>query len=59
MEARYDFSPASSEQDGNQLPLKKGERVTVLDKMDENSNWWKAHNGYRCGYIPKNFVIEL
>lgn len=57
VEARYDFLP--SEQDSNQLPLKKGERVTVLDKLDENSNWWKAHNGYRCGYIPKNFVVDI
>ena len=62
VEARYDFVP--SEQDGgnssnNQLSLTKGERLTVLDKLDENSNWWVAYSKNRCGYIPKNFVVEL
>lgn len=57
VEVRFDFLP--SDQNGNQLPIRKGERITILDKLDENSSWWKAHNGFRCGYIPKTFVVEL
>ncbi len=57
VEARYDFSPAV--EDVNMLPLRPGEIVTVIDTAGDAQGWWKAHNGQRIGYIPKDFVARM
>ena len=57
VEAVYEFRP--SDEDVNTLPLKMGERVAVIDKLGDDTGWFKAHNGTRIGYIPKTFVVEL
>ncbi len=54
VQAKYDFSPA--DEDINMLPLRPGDIVTVIDKTAQG--WWKAHNGTRIGYIPKDFVVK-
>ena len=59
VEAIYDFNPASGEDRANLMTLKTGERVAVIDKLDDKG-WWKAHDGKcKIGYIPKTFVIEV
>ncbi len=58
VEAQYEFSPKPTER--NLLPLREGERVTVLDKLGDEQGWWKACNGQnKVGYIPKDFVEEV
>ena len=32
------------------------EQVTVLDKLGDETGWWKAYDGRKIGYIPKNYV---
>ena len=54
-EAVYEFHPEDA---ANMLSLRAGERVVVIDKLDDKG-WWKAHNGKKVGYIPKTFVVEL
>jgi hypothetical protein len=54
VEAIHEFNPPS--EDNNLLLLRAGERLTVIDKLDDKG-WWKAHNGNRIGYIPKTFVV--
>ena len=59
VEAIYDFKPSSGEDKANLMTLKTGERVAVIDKLDDKG-WWKAHDGKcKIGYIPKTFVIEV
>lgn len=57
VEARYEFNPSDAN-DVNLLTLRAGERVAVIDKLDDKG-WWKAHNGGKIGYIPKTFVVEV
>ena len=57
MEAKYDFSPEADQR--NMLPLRTGDRVTIIDKTGETTGWWKACLGHRIGYIPKEFVTEV
>ena len=57
VEAVYEFQP--SDDDTNTLPLQVGERLAVIDKLNEETGWFKAHNGLKIGYIPKTYVIEL
>lgn len=56
VEAVYEFHPTG--EDVNLLPLKGGQRLSVIDKLDDKG-WWKAHNGCKIGYIPKTFVVQL
>ncbi len=58
VEAQYDFSPKPT--DKNMLPLRVGERVTVVDKLGGDQGWWKAFSANnQVGYIPKDFVEEV
>ena len=61
VEAVYEFRP--SDEDLNTLPLVVGERLAVIDKLSDDTGWFKAHKdtpqGTRIGYIPKTFVVEL
>ena len=40
------------------MPLKAGDVVTVIDKSGDSQGWWKAFNGQRVGFVPKDFVQE-
>lgn len=55
VQAKYEFAPSA--EDTNMLPLQAGEQVTIIDKTDQG--WWKAFNGHRIGYVPKDFVVVL
>ena len=33
--------------------------VTVIDKSGDSQGWWKAYNGVRVGFVPKEFVQVL
>lgn len=62
VEAKYEFNPSDAANGGgndvNLLTLRAGERVAVIDKLDDKG-WWKAHNGGKIGYIPKTFVVQV
>ena len=32
--------------------------VTVIDKSGDSQGWWKAYNGVRVGFVPREFVTE-
>lgn len=55
--AQYDFEPAATEK--NQLPMKTGDRVTIIDKYGDSQGWWKACDKFKVGFIPKDFVEEI
>ena len=57
MEAKYEFSPTPDHR--NMLPLRVGDKVTIIDRSGETTGWWKACLGHRIGYIPKDFVIAV
>ena len=40
------------------LSLQAGDVVTVIDKSGDSQGWWKAFNGQRVGFVPKDFVQE-
>jgi guanine nucleotide exchange factor VAV len=61
VEAQFDFAPdtgANGSMGGNMLPLKAGNVVTVIDKTGDSQGWWKAYDGFRVGFVPKDFVQE-
>ena len=43
-----------AEKDSNQLSLKKGETIQIIDKDD--SGWWMATNGELTGWVPPSFI---
>ncbi|KAF7239109.1 SH3 and cysteine-rich domain-containing protein 2 [Varanus komodoensis] len=51
--ALYKFLP----QENNDLPLKPGDRIMLLD--DSNEDWWKGKMGDRMGFFPANFVQRV
>jgi hypothetical protein len=55
VKALFDFSPQP--EDKNQLPFKEGDRLAIIDKTGDS--WWKAIDGRKIGYVPKNFVAPL
>jgi len=42
--------------DADELPLKKGDLITVYEEIDEG--WWKGELNGRVGLFPSNFVKE-
>lgn len=53
--AEFDF--AGEPDDAEQLPVKAGETVTVLEKFDDG--WWRARNAQgREGIVPADFMKE-
>jgi hypothetical protein len=40
----------------DELSLKVGDRIEVLEKVD--ANWWKGKMGFRTGLIPATYVQE-
>ena len=53
VQALYDFEP----QEEGELLMRKGDIVTVLEKVDQN--WWKGTCGQRSGLFPAPYVKEL
>ncbi|XP_060637070.2 SH3 and cysteine-rich domain-containing protein 2 isoform X1 [Anolis sagrei] len=51
--ALYKFLP----QENNDLPLKPGDRIMLVD--DSNEDWWKGKLGDRIGFFPANFVQRV
>nr|XP_034991986.1 SH3 and cysteine-rich domain-containing protein 2 [Zootoca vivipara] len=51
--ALYKFLP----QEINDLPLKPGDRIMLMD--DSNEDWWKGKMGDRVGFFPANFVQRV
>ncbi|KAG8139943.1 hypothetical protein E2320_002668 [Naja naja] len=51
--ALYKFLP----QENNDLPLKPGDRIMLID--DSNEDWWKGKMGDRIGFFPANFVQRV
>ncbi|XP_053119973.1 SH3 and cysteine-rich domain-containing protein 2 isoform X1 [Hemicordylus capensis] len=49
----YKFLP----QENNDLPLKPGDRIMLVD--DSNEDWWKGKMGDRMGFFPANFVQRV
>lgn len=51
--AEFDFE--GDPDDAEQLPIKAGERVTVLEKFDDG--WWSVKNaGGKTGIVPADFM---
>jgi hypothetical protein len=55
VEAQYEFYS----EEKNMLPLKPGDKVTIIDKSGDSQGWWKACDGSKIGYIPKEFVTAI
>ena len=54
--AEFDF--AGEADDPEQLPVKAGDRVTILEKFDDG--WWNVKNSSgRTGIVPADFMKEL
>lgn len=43
----------------DELELKKGDVVVVLNKETEDEGWWRGELNGRCGYFPDNFVMLI
>lgn len=48
--AKFNFQP----QHDDELVLKKGDRITVLEKKEDG--WWKGKIGKESGWFPSNYV---
>ncbi|XP_059086195.1 protein vav-like isoform X2 [Tigriopus californicus] len=55
--ALFDFEPDPKER--NQLRMKTGDRVTIIDKYGDSQGWWKACDNVTVGFIPKDYVEEV
>ena len=53
VQALYDFEP----QEEGELRMRKGDIVTVLEKVDQN--WWKGTCGSQSGLFPAPYVKEV
>ncbi|XP_041970903.1 uncharacterized protein LOC121727254 isoform X3 [Aricia agestis] len=51
--AKFDFTA----QTNLELPLKKGEIVTLTRRIDQN--WWEGRNGHKTGIFPDSYVTVL
>lgn len=50
--AKFNFHP----QNDDELGLKKGDKITVLEKKEDG--WWKGKVGMQAGWFPSNYVEE-
>ena len=53
VQALYDFEP----QEEGELRMRKGDIVTVVEKVDQN--WWKGTCGSHSGLFPAPYVKEV
>nr|DBA33653.1 TPA: hypothetical protein GDO54_001302 [Pyxicephalus adspersus] len=51
----FDYTPAMPDE----LPLKKGDVVSLISKETEDEGWWKGELNGKTGFFPDNFVILL
>ncbi|KAK3551348.1 hypothetical protein QTP70_015033 [Hemibagrus guttatus] len=51
----FDYT-ASAE---DELDLKKGEIVTIINKASEDEGWWEGELNGRRGFFPDNFVMII
>uniref|UniRef100_A0A3Q3JAS9 Tyrosine-protein kinase n=1 Tax=Monopterus albus TaxID=43700 RepID=A0A3Q3JAS9_MONAL len=49
--AEYNYKPMTAQD----LELIKDEQYTILEMSD--TNWWRARDKYKEGYIPSNYVV--
>nr|XP_015805563.2 SH3 domain-containing protein 21 [Nothobranchius furzeri] len=54
-QALFDYKSVSEDE----LDLKKGDIVAVVNKETEDEGWWEGELNGRCGYFPDNFVMVL
>eukprot|EP00761_Pharyngomonas_kirbyi_P002838 gb/GECH01002842.1/.p1 GENE.gb/GECH01002842.1/~~gb/GECH01002842.1/.p1 ORF type:complete len:488 (+),score=165.52 gb/GECH01002842.1/:1-1464(+) len=52
--AMFDYEPEDPE---NELPLRAGDEVAVLE-MEDGNGWWMGENNGSRGYFPSNFVEQ-
>uniref|UniRef100_A0A3P8S7A1 SH3 domain containing 21 n=1 Tax=Amphiprion percula TaxID=161767 RepID=A0A3P8S7A1_AMPPE len=43
----------------DELDLKKGDVVVLLNKETEDEGWWEGELNGRCGFFPDNFVMVI
>ncbi|XP_066539937.1 SH3 domain-containing protein 21 isoform X2 [Hoplias malabaricus] len=43
----------------DELDLKKGEIVTIINKVTEDDGWWEGEINGRRGFFPDNFVMVI
>ena len=55
VEALFDFN----DKEKNMLPMRVGERVTIIDKSGDSQGWWKACSNMKVGFIPKDYVQTI
>lgn len=53
--AQSDYSPMET----NQIALRAGDRIAILDKSSDNRGWWKGKLNGKVGYFPSEFVAEI
>ncbi len=34
-------------------------QISIIDKSGDKEGWWKAFDGRKIGYIPKEFVVPI
>lgn len=54
-EVRYSYKA----QNEDELSLKEGDIVTILNKDCQDPGWWKGENNGKIGVFPDNFVVLL
>uniref|UniRef100_A0A1A7W7D5 Osteoclast-stimulating factor 1 n=2 Tax=Iconisemion striatum TaxID=60296 RepID=A0A1A7W7D5_9TELE len=51
----FDYKSISEDE----LNLKKGDIVAIVNKETEDEGWWEGELNGHCGYFPDNFVMVL
>lgn len=57
--ALFGFSPPTDPENKNMLPFREGDKLAVFDKSGETAGWWKAFDGRKIGYIPRDYVTPI
>ena len=55
----FDFTPPLTADQKNMLAFREGEQLSIIDKSGVEAGWWKAFDGRKIGYIPKDFVAPI
>ncbi|XP_028281673.1 SH3 domain-containing protein 21 isoform X2 [Parambassis ranga] len=54
-QALFDYKAKAEDE----LELKKGEVIVILNKETEDEGWWEGELNGRCGFFPDNFVMVI
>lgn len=57
--ALFDFPPSQELDQKNMLTFREGDKFSIIDKSGDEAGWWKAFDGRKIGYIPKNYVVPI